>query len=248
MSRLLLENIIGMTEQEMSHPTQGRSDWQTIWIRSTALRTRKEKRMRSVRDLSRPHLSLLAESHMSRNSKMLKKLQQGRMVTVRTQGLMSLGHSTVDSAVPLSRNVWIGQSIVALMPLLPATLGLRLRDQLARRNLGRHRLPLNIQGSLLWKHRRLWPLRSAARGSMCFSNAICHRHRSAHSQSGCVLKIPVRARSASMLLRREGRFLRREGGFLRRGGGFLRRWVSKGNRRWAVSSEGRWFLRKGGGF
>ena len=41
--------------------------------------------------------------------------------------------------------------------------------------------------------------------------------------------------------------MRREGGFLRRGGGFLRRFLSKGNRRWAASSEGGGgFLRRGG--
>ena len=53
-----------------------------------------------------------------------------------------------------------------------------------------------------------------------------------------------------MLLRREGGFLRRGGGFLRRGGGSQEAALSKGNRRWAASSEGGggWLLKKGGGF
>ena len=51
-----------------------------------------------------------------------------------------------------------------------------------------------------------------------------------------------------MLLRREGGFLRRGGGFLRRGGGSQEDAFSKGNKRWAASSEvGGWLLKKGGG-
>ena len=40
------------------------------------------------------------------------------------------------------------------------------------------------------------------------------------------------------MLLRGGGFLRRGGGFLRRGGGSQEEAFSKGNRRWAASSEG----------
>ena len=46
---------------------------------------------------------------------------------------MSLGHSTGDSGVLLYRSALIGLSRLALMPLLPATLGLRLRNHPTRR-------------------------------------------------------------------------------------------------------------------
>ena len=64
-----------------------------------------------------------------------EQMQSGKKMMVSRLGLMSLGDSHGDLAVPPLESVWIVKINMALMPLLPVTLGLRLRECLTRRRL-----------------------------------------------------------------------------------------------------------------
>ena len=98
MSRLLFEDIIAMTEQEMNHPTQGRRRRHKSPSSISSAPPMPVQRLTHHLDTADGPSDEEGEKDAKRQRSEPTTPEQEKIVTVQTQELMGLGHSTRDSA------------------------------------------------------------------------------------------------------------------------------------------------------